>query len=123
MLRNAATAFPDVDLGDAALAGADLSRLGTAEELALIRLLASWPEMAERAARNHEPHRIAFFCHSLASEFHALWNKGNDSPQLRFIVAEDRDVTLARLALIRAVALVIAAGLRILGVEPAEEMR
>jgi hypothetical protein len=103
--------------------GADLSLLGTAEELALIALLASWPEMAERAARSHEPHRIAFFCHGLASEFHALWNKGNDSPQLRFIVADDEDVTLARLALIRAVALVIAAGLRILGVEPAEEMR
>lgn len=123
VLRNAVAAFPDADLGDAALAGADLSLLGTAEELALIALLASWPEMAERAARSHEPHRIAFFCHGLASEFHALWNKGNDSPQLRFIVADDENVTLARLALIRAVALVIAAGLRILGVEPAEEMR
>ncbi len=59
----------------------------------------------------------------ITDRFHALWNKGKDDPSLRFIQQEDRDGTLARLALIRAAAYVIAAGLGTLGVEPIEEMR
>ncbi len=120
VLRNAREVFPGVDL---APEDAGLSHLRQTDELALIRLLAAWPRMAEAAALAHEPHRIAFYAHDVASAFHSLWNKGNDDPQLRFIVSDRQDVTLARLALIRAIRVVIASALGILGVEPVEEMR
>ncbi|MFZ5835596.1 MAG: arginine--tRNA ligase [Pseudomonadota bacterium] len=131
VLRNAADIFPGLAKTMAGEApgsskrdeGVDLSPLVDPDELALIRLMAGWPRMVETAAQAHEPHRIAFFAHDMASAFHALWNKGNENPQLRFIVPEQKDVTLARLALIRAAREVIAGALKILGVTPVEEMR
>ena len=123
VLRNAAGTFPDLDQAKLDTGNVDLSLLADADELALIRLLAAWPRMVETAAQMHEPHRIAFYVHDLASAFHGLWNKGNENPQMRFIVSGQKDVTLARLALIRAIKGVIASALAILGVEPLEEMR
>ena len=73
-------------------------------------------------AKAHEPHRIAFYLYELASDFHALWNKGNANENLRFL-QEDAAASSAKIALPRAVAVVISAGLGILGVTPAEEMR
>ena len=92
-------------------------------ELALIRIMASFPRLIESAAIGHEPHRVAFYLHDLASEFHSLWNMGNSDLSLRFIQKDAIDVTAARLALVRACATVIACGLTVLGVEPLEEMR
>ena len=123
LLRNVAEAFPGVDTGAAALASADLGRLTDAGELRLVKLLAAWPRLVESASEAHEPHRLAFYLYDLAAAFHGQWNRGNDDPALRFIVAGDEALTLARLALGRAVALVIASGLAIFGVEPVEEMR
>ncbi len=121
VLRNAKDA--GVVFSDDSLAAVDLSPLTDEAEMGLIRLMAAFPRQIEQAATAHEPHRIAFALYDLASAFHGLWNKGKDEPGLRFILADDRNVTLARLAMIRAAAYVIAAGLGILGVEPAEEMR
>jgi arginyl-tRNA synthetase len=121
VLRNAKEA--GIDISDESLAAADLTSLTDEAELGLIHLLAGFPRQIEQAAAAHEPHRIAFALNHLAAAFHGLWNKGKDEPGLRFIIGERRDVTLARLAMIRAAAYVIAAGLAILGVEPAEEMR
>jgi arginyl-tRNA synthetase len=59
----------------------------------------------------------------VAAGFHGLWNKGKEAASLRFLIAEDLAVTTARLALVQAVAVVVASGLRIFGVEPVEEMR
>ena len=120
--RKAAEAFADLDTAPAALAEADMARLDSSHELALIRRLAGWPRLVEAAAQAHEPHRIAFYLYDLAGEFHTLWNRGNDDPGLRCIVEGDQAVTRARLAMITAVATVIASGLAILGVEPVEEM-
>ncbi|HHL20382.1 MAG TPA: arginine--tRNA ligase, partial [Aliiroseovarius sp.] len=89
----------------------------------LARKLAEWPRIVEIAARNHEPHRVAFYLYELAGEFHALWNKGNDNPALRFVQEGDPEASAAKIALPAAVAVVISAGLGILGVTPAEEMR
>ena len=122
-LRNARAAFDDLDLTTEALAKSDLTRLTDPGELALIKTLAAWPQSIETAAQFHEPHRLAFFLSELAAEFHAQWNKGNESPSLRFIVAENPSLSLARLALVRAVGFTIASGLRIFGVEPVDEMR
>jgi arginyl-tRNA synthetase len=122
VMRHAAEQFPDDDLSDAALSDAPLNRLSDASELALIRQLAGWPRLVEAAAEAHEPHRIAFYLQQLAAQFHVLWNKGKDDATLRFILASDVELTRARLALVRGVALVIASGLAVFGVEPAQEM-
>ncbi|MGJ8583033.1 MAG: arginine--tRNA ligase [Marinosulfonomonas sp.] len=92
-------------------------------EFALVRKIAEWPRLVEIAARGNEPHRIAFYLYELASDFHALWNKGNDNPSLRFLQEADLDVSATKIALPRAVAVVISAGLGILGVTPVDEMR
>ncbi|PJI92063.1 arginyl-tRNA synthetase [Yoonia maricola] len=116
-----AAAFTDVS--DKALAGVDLSGLTHDAELTLIKKLAEWPRLVEIAARGHEPHRIAFYLYDLASDFHALYHQGNADEALRFVQEGDSDATQAKIALIRAVAIVILHGLGILGVTPAEEMR
>ncbi|WP_374448737.1 arginine--tRNA ligase [Stella sp.] len=123
VLRHARETMADADLSPAALAGVDLSGIADPAELALVRMMAQWPRIVESAAEAHEPHRIAFFLYDLASSYHMLWNKGKDDASLRFLVRDDENLTLARLALVQAFALVIAAGLRVFGVEPVEEMR
>ena len=91
-------------------------------ELAIIRRLAEYPRMLEAAARAHEPHRVAFYLQELAADFHALWNKGKEFPQLRFILPEDAKLSAARLAFLRVIRYCLANGLRLLGVRPVEEM-
>ena len=91
-------------------------------ELGLVRRMAEFPRLVEAAAQAHEPHRVAFYLFDLAGDFHALWNKGKDSPHLRFILKEDVKLTETRLAFLKAIRYVLANGLRILGVRPAEEM-
>ena len=122
VMRHAAEDFPPDALTDAALAEASLDRLSDPLELALIRLLAGWPRIVESAAEAHEPHRIAFYLQEVAAQFHLLWTKGKDEATLRFIIAGDPELTRARLALVRAVAVVVASGLAVFGVEPVEEM-
>jgi arginyl-tRNA synthetase len=112
-----------LDPSDERLAGADLGRLGHEAELRVARALAEWPRLVEIAAKGMEPHRIAFFLYDLASEFHALWNRGNGDVSLRFLQEGDEATTLAKMALLRAVSVVIASGLGILGVTPVNEMR
>jgi arginyl-tRNA synthetase len=94
-----------------------------AEELGLVKLMAQYPRTIEAAALAHEPHRIAFYLNDLASAFHSLWNRGNDDPERRFLLADRPDVTRARLELARGVARIIRSGLALMGVEAAEEMR
>ncbi len=122
VMRHAAEQFPDDDLSDTALSEAPLYRLSDPSEIALIRLLAGWPRLVESAAEAHEPHRIAFYLQEVAAQFHVLWNKGKDEATLRFILASDPELTRARLALVRGVAIVIASGLAVFGVEPVQEM-
>ncbi len=123
VFRHAKELFPSADLTDAGLAKADLSLLSDADEIGTMRAMASWPRIVESAAVTHEPHRIAFYLFDLASQFHGLWNKGNDAAELRFLQPDNQAISLARLALVRAVGLVIASGLGVMGVEPVEEMR
>jgi len=79
--------------------------------------------VVEAASAAHEPHRIAFFLYDLASEFHALWTLGNSAPHLRFIIQNDRQMTVAHLVLVQGVVTVLASGLALLGVEAPNEMR
>ncbi|NBN62230.1 arginine--tRNA ligase [Pannonibacter tanglangensis] len=123
VLRQAGEELPGVDLGDSVLAATDLSGLTDSGELELIAKMAEWPKVVAAAAEAHEPHRVAFFLHELASSLHAHWNRGKEMPQLRFINPENSQLTLARLALVRAVSLVLASGLTLLGVDAPREMR
>ncbi|HTQ34864.1 MAG TPA: arginine--tRNA ligase [Stellaceae bacterium] len=122
VMRHAVEEYPTDRLSDSALAGARLDLLSDPVELALIRLLAGWPRMVDSAAEAHEPHRVAFYLQEVAAQFHLLWTKGRDEAQLRFIITGDPDLTRARLALVRGVAIVVASGLAVFGVTPAEEM-
>jgi arginyl-tRNA synthetase len=124
VFRNARAAFPDLAPDIESLAErADLARLSDSAELALMRQIALYPRVVEAAAAAHEPHRIAFYLFDLASEFHALWTLGNTAPYLRFIIQDDRELTLARLVLVQGVVTVLASGLALLGVGAPSEMR
>jgi arginyl-tRNA synthetase len=103
--------------------GAALDSLKAPDELALIRKLVTWPRLVEQAAEAREPHRIAFYLYELAGDFHALWNAGRDDAALRFLQADHPAETAARVVLVAATAVVIRAGLAVLGVQPVEEMR
>ena len=112
----------------AADAGVDLAtpadlQLLDEEELALVKLAAQYPRTVESAAMAHEPHRIAFYLNDLAAAFHALWNRGNDDPERRFLVENNPQVSRARLELANGIGQIIRSGLDLLGVEAAEEMR
>ena len=127
VFRNAREAMPDLPAEPAArarfLKDAQLARLSDAGELTLLRRIALYPRTVEAAAAAHEPHRIAFYLYELASEFHALWTRGKDLPHLRFIIQNDPETTMARLALVEGIVAVLASGLALLGVEAPDEMR
>jgi arginyl-tRNA synthetase len=122
VLRNAREMFAGLDTDAAALATANVARLASEDELKLVRLMAAWPRHVEQAAEAAEPHRITFYLQELAAEFHAFWNKGRDDNSLRFLHENDKELSLARLALVRSVATVIASGLDVMGVTPLEEL-
>jgi arginyl-tRNA synthetase len=107
-----------VDLGS----DADLSLLDD-EELALVRRAAQYQRVVESAAMAHEPHRIAFYLYDLAAEFHALWNRGNDDPDRRFLIEKNPYLSRSRLELALGIAQIIRSGLDLMGVAATEEMR
>ncbi len=123
VLRTAQESLPQAVRDSAIPDKVDISLLKTDAELQLMKTLASFPRVVEQAAIAYEPHRIAYFVQELAAELHTLWNKGNDDTALRFIESDNVALTTARLALARCTAIVLAAGLDIVGVTPVEEMR
>ena len=110
------------DAGVSLDARADLSLLD-GEELALVKLASQYPRVIEGAAMAHEPHRIAFYLYDLAAALHALWNRGNDDTDRRFLIESKPELSRARLELARGIGQVIKNGLSLMGVEAAEEMR
>ena len=123
VMRKAQDQFDASAIAPEALAKAKLDGLTDADELALIRNMAAWPRTVESAAEAHEAHRVAYYLYDLASQFHGLWNKGNEDASLRFLIPDQNELTIARLAMIQGVAFVIASGLKVFGVTPVEEMR
>lgn len=123
ILRQAKEAFPDLEIENLDLAGAVMGQIADPTELSLVAKLAEYPRIIEAAALSQEPHRLAFYLHDLASSLHAHWNKGKDSPELRFVNDKHRELTIARLGLVHAVASVLKSGLAITGTEAPVEMR
>ncbi len=112
----------DIDIADHALSETNLTGLTHSSELSLIKKIAEWPRLVEVAARLYEPHRIAFYLFDLSSQLHAHWSKGSDNPDLRFLHNDNLVKTQSKIALARAVSIVISSGLAILGVKPVEKM-
>jgi len=123
IMRHASEIFAPDQLTDEALAKIPLTALTSEDELLLVKGMANWSRIVEAAAQAQEPHRIAFYLVDLAGLFHGLWNRGNDNASLRFIVPGDKDLTLARLALINSVRVVLRGGLAVMGCKPMEELR
>jgi arginyl-tRNA synthetase len=127
VFRNAREVLADLPQESTArtalLAGAPLERLEDAAEVALIKRIALYPRVVEAASSAHEPHRIAFYLYELASEFHAQYTRGTELPHLRFIIQDDPQLTMARLALVQGVVAVLASGLALMGVAAPDEMR
>jgi arginyl-tRNA synthetase len=98
-----------------AAAAADVTRLTEPDELALIRLLAQFPETVEQAALEREPHRVVFYLMQLAGDFHRYYNRNR-------ILGEDRELAQARLLLAANVQKVIRVGLRLLGISAPDTM-
>ncbi|MGJ7038111.1 arginyl-tRNA synthetase [Shinella sp. BE166] len=123
VFRQAAEAFPGLDIGSLDLAAAIEGNIADPSELQLLAKLAEYPRVIEGAALAHEPHRIAFYLYDLASAFHAHWNKGKEQPELRFVNDKNRELSIARLGLVNAVASVLKSGLSITGTAAPDEMR
>jgi arginyl-tRNA synthetase len=118
VLRNAA----EQGISEAEIRDVDFNVLSDDAEVGLARRIAEFPRLLGAAAQAHEPHRVAFYLYELASDFHSLWNKGKESPQLRFIVEGNDGLTRARLAFLLVIRYCLANGLRILGVTPISQM-
>jgi arginyl-tRNA synthetase len=101
----------------------DLTLLSDDAEMMILRRLAQFPRLIEASALAHEPHRVAFYLYDLASDFHALWNKGKDDPKLRFVLEDNPAITAARRVLVQAIVGVLKHGLSLLGVSAPDEMR
>ncbi len=102
---------------------AQLGKLTDEGEMALVRKLAEYPRLIESAAQAMEPHRLAFYLYDLASLFHAQWNRGSETADLRFVKVNDPELTHARLGLVQAVRDVLTSGLALIGAEAPSEMR
>jgi arginyl-tRNA synthetase len=93
----------------------NFSLLQASEELELIKLLVTFPEVVASCATAHEPHRLAEYLHDAAGRFHAFYHAHR-------VVTEDTDLMAARMALCEATKLVLANGFAILGISAPEKM-
>ncbi len=100
----------------------DLTYLKKDEELNLVKIIANFPKVVEQAAKLSEPHRISYYLIDLASEFHNFWNRGKEDNSLKFIISDNKELTVARLALVQAILFTISAGLKILGIDAVRNM-
>ncbi len=85
------------------------------EEIELIKKLLLYPETVEECAQSLAPHKLAFFLQEVASDFHSYYNKYR-------ILDGDRDLSKARLFLVRCVETVLSNGLKLLGITAPERM-
>lgn len=100
-----------------------VSELSDVSEIELIKKISNFPRVIEMAVTHFEPHRIAFYLQELAAEFHALWHKGSENPDLKFVIKDKLELTKARIGLVLATKKIISEGLGVFNIKPLEEMR
>lgn len=93
----------------------DLSLLALPEEIRMIRIIASYPELIETSAQALEPHRITFYLQELATVLHNYYFHHR-------VITDDRRLTEARFMLLQGVKQVLKSGLAIIGVSAPERM-
>lgn len=123
IFRQAEEAFPGLDVANVGFSGENAARINDPAEIQLIAKLAEYPRVIEASASAMEPHRIAYYLYDLAGIFHGHWNKGKENTDLRFVNDKNRELSIARLGLVQAVASVLRSGLGITGTDAPEEMR
>ncbi len=85
------------------------------EEKVILRLLVQFPRVVKISSILLEPSLLAVYLHNLAGEFHSYYNKHR-------VVSEEHDLTLARLALVKAIQIVLRNGLTLLGISAPVKM-
>jgi arginyl-tRNA synthetase len=120
VLRNLKEQMPEININKINIEA--LNNLKDESEIDLIKKLANYPRIIEMAVVNYEPHRIAFYLQDLASALHSLWNKGSDNPELKFIIKDNTDLTIARIYLLISTKRIIASALEIFNIKPLEEL-
>jgi arginyl-tRNA synthetase len=100
-----------------------LERLETSDEQELIKQLSRFPEVVERAAAARAPHLVCDYLEETAGMANGWYHSGNPSrnPELAVLVA-DPTLREARLALARAIRIVLRNGLRVLGLSAPDRM-
>jgi arginyl-tRNA synthetase len=114
---HAAAGIPALDLD-----AADLTLLSDADEIALVKRLAEFPDEVRTAVNARAPHRIAQYVLDVAAKFHAYHDRGSRDAALRPIHPDTPDQTLARLVLTQAVRLTLANAFALLGVSAPARM-
>ena len=95
----------------------DLAALPASQDTDLLKKLASFPEVTAAAAREREPHRVTTYLHELATVVHGWYH------HTRAVGAPEGEATeQARLLLARAARVVLANGLRLLGISAPDRM-
>lgn len=95
--------------------GVNLKRLENEEEKTLINKLLQFPEVISKSAEMWEPHRLTNYLHELSSNFHHFYH-------LHRVASENLELSRARLFLVEATKIVVANGLKILGITAPEKM-
>jgi arginyl-tRNA synthetase len=101
-----------------AAAAFDATRLDLPEEIELIKKLGQFPDLVARATDSRAPHHVAYYLRELAGLFNPYVQDG----KRHRVLSEDAELTAARLALTRAVQIVLANGLRLLGLSAPQQM-
>lgn len=91
-------------------------------ESEFIKELCAYPKAIESSAFHKEPHRIIYYLHDLAANFHSWWNRGKEDESLRFIMQDNKDLTAARLYLIEAFTYVVESAMRVIGADAVKKM-
>lgn len=93
----------------------NFSLLSKPEEMELIKEMALFPDEVKEAAENFEPHRLTSYLLNLASLFHDFYTKHK-------VIGEESSLSLARLALVQGVKILLKDGLSLLGISAPERM-
>jgi arginyl-tRNA synthetase len=102
-------------------AAANLELLTHETEISLIKLLMRFPEVVGSAAARFAPHSICEYLEEVSGAVNSWYHAGNLSPELR-VVGVPEAISRARLVLARAIQIVLANGLTILGVTAPDRM-
>src|SRR5690606_26622465 len=103
--------------------GVDLDRLTVPVELELIKQLGLFPAVVARAADARAPHMVADYLEETAGMVNSWYHSGHPTrnPELAVLV-EDPELRRARLALVRAIQIVLRNGLELLGLTAPDRM-